>query len=111
MLVKAGADAGATTKDGIGSLALVRAVDQKKMLKFLREKGKTKKGDSLPMTTARKLPKDYAHVKPLNFAKQFRQSGFQPRPHLGFQPIPLSFSVVIRAENHMNISAAVLCPR
>ena len=102
VLVKAGADAGKHNKDGIGILDLVAAVEQKPMLKFLRKKGKTKQGHSLTMTSAKKPAKDRRHVKHLNFSKLIRQMGiyyvtyprdlgFQPRPHLGFQPIPLSF--------------------
>ena len=95
VLMKAGADVRKRNHAGIGILDLVAAVEQKGMVESLRQKGIT-------MTSAKKPAKDHRHVKQFNFGKLFRQmgiyyviyprdSGFQPRPHLGFQPIPLSF--------------------
>ena len=102
MLVDAGADAGAKNNNGQGILFFLKNSSQNKTVKLLLQKGRTKAGKKLMMTTVRKAPKNFCKEKRPNFAKLYRQMGiynvtyprdsvFQPRPHLGFQPIPLSF--------------------
>ena len=102
VLVDAGADAGAENNNGQGIIFFLEKSSQHKTVKLLLQKGRTKAGNKLMMTTVRKARKNFCKLRRPNFAKLYRQMGiynvtyprdsvFQPRPHLGFQPIPLSF--------------------